>query len=318
MEKRKSILLAASLAGLLAGPAAAVTIHFDYSYDGGFFSGSNLSRRTTLDAAGQYFSAVLQDSLAAIDSNGGNQFTAIFSRPDTGATGNLAAFDVAADTLTVFVGGRDLGGNALGLGGPGGYSVTGTQSFLNQAAYRGETGAQTNPPSDFATWGGSISFDADAAWYFDSDPATTESFSGFDFYSVALHELGHVLGFGTANSWSRWLQGGKFTGLEAKLANAGQDVLLSADAAHWQSGQTSTVNGQGSYQAAMTPNIAAGTRKNFTDLDLAALSDIGWEVAAAEPARQVPLPEPAYWLLAAGLAAIGQRVLGRGRAELPG
>jgi hypothetical protein len=303
--------VSAILLAVLANTTSATTIHFDYSYDGGFFSGTNEGRRTTLDAAGNYFSTILQDTLSAIDSNGNNQFTAVFQQPDTGAVQNLTSFDVAADTLIIFVGGRELGTSTLGQGGPGGFRISGTQSFLNQAAYRGETGAQATPASDFSTWGGALAFDSNTAWYFDTDTTTTESFSGFDFYSVALHELGHVLGIGTANSWSRWLQGGSFAGLESKLVNGGNDVLLSGDGAHWQAGQMSTINGQGSVEAAMTPTIAAGVRKNFTDLDLAALKDIGWEVAAPVPvpSKQVPMPNLGYWFLALALGIIGQVLL---------
>ncbi|OQW73806.1 MAG: hypothetical protein BVN35_11485 [Proteobacteria bacterium ST_bin11] len=316
MKIRKLALATApALLAVLVQTASATSIHFDYSYDGGFFSGANLSRRATLDAAGNYFSTILQDTLSAIDSSGVNQFTAVFQQPDTGAVKNLTSFDVAADTLTIFVGGRDLGTHNLGQGGPGGYSISGTQNFLTQAAYRGETGAQANPASDFSTWGGAITFDADTAWYFDNDPTTSEPISGFDFYSVALHELGHVLGIGTANSWSRWLQGGAFTGLESKLANGGNNILLSSDGGHWQAGQMSTINGQGNVEAAMTPTIAAGVRKNFTDLDLAALKDIGWEVADPTRAKQVPMPNFGYWVLALALAAIGQGLLNYRQTE---
>lgn len=293
------------------GDASAVTISFDYTYDGGFFSGDNFSRRATLEAAGSYFSDRLQDTLSAIDSSGTNQFNAQFLRPDTGATETLSAFDVASDTLTIFVGARDLGTSTLGQGGPGGFSVSGTQAFVEQAAYRGEPGAQADPATDFAPWGGAVTFDADAAWYFDADPASSESFSGFDFFSVALHELGHVLGIGTSNSWSRWIVGGVFTGLESKLANGGADILLSSDGGHWQVGQTSPVNGQGSVEAAMSPSIASSTRKNFTDLDLAALKDVGWEVAAPPPATAVPLPSYALLVFALVLGALGQGLLAR-------
>ena len=47
------------------------------------------------------------------------------------------------------------------------------------------------------------------------------------------------------------------------------------------SATTSTIDGAGSFEAAMTPSISSNLRKRFTDLDLAALSDIGWDVVAA-------------------------------------
>lgn len=72
---------------------------------------------------------------------------------------------------------------------------------------------------------------------------------------------------------------------------------MSGDLAHWAEGTTSFVAGL-PQEAAMDPTITTGTRKAFTDLDFAAMKDIGWEVT--------PVPEPGTWaMLFAGLGLVG-------------
>jgi hypothetical protein len=281
-----AILLAASQS------ASAVTINFDYSDDGGFFSGANTSRRSILNDAGNFLGSRLTDSLAAITPSGVNQFDAVFSRPDTGSLTTLSNFSVAADTLTVFVGGRALGGS-LGTGGPGGYNIGGTQNFVDTVPQRGQLGATTgSSATDFAPWGGQITFNSDSTWYFDSNPSTI---SGNDFYSVALHEIGHVLGIGTADSWNDKVSpGNNFTGVNA-VAAFGGNVPLASDLAHWKEGTQSTVMGA-VQEAMMDPTLTTGTRKLPTQLDFAALKDVGWQVTA------VPLPS-AVWLFGSALIA---------------
>ncbi len=282
------------LALLFAPPSsAAFDISFDYTYDAnGFF---NDTSKAVLESAASYFESVIKDDLLAIDSNkdegGINNFTATFFNPSDPYGDNITRsnFDVAADTVTIFVGGAQLGSNTLGLGGYGGYSVSGTSAFINNAITRGETtdtsGVQGATATDFAPWGGSISFNSGADWYFDPDPSTDEDFSGYyDFYSVALHELGHVLGIGTADSWDNKINGSnQFTGTNAVTAYGG-NVPLSTNGGHWQKDTGSTLPGTSTTQeAAMDPDIAAGQRKRFTTLDNAGLEDIGWQVAPASP-----------------------------------
>jgi hypothetical protein len=282
-----AILLAASQS------ASAVTINFDYSDDGGFFSGLNAGRRTILNDAGNFLGSRLTDSLAAITPSGGNQFDAVFSRPDTGSLTTLSNFSVAADTLTVFVGGRALGGS-LGIGGPGGYSIGGAQNFVDTAPQRGQLGATTgSSATDFAPWGGQITFDNNTNWYFGSDPSAISGNN--DFYSVALHEIGHVLGIGTADSWKDKVSSGNFTGVNSVAAFGGNVVPLAPDLAHWKEGTQSTVMGV-FQEAMMDPTFTTGTRKLPTQLDFAALKDVGWQVTA------VPLPS-AVWLFGSALIA---------------
>ncbi len=299
--------LVAGMALLAASATAnAITINLNYDYDTGFFTDS---RRSIMDTAASYFESRLTDDFDAITSSGANSMTASFFNPATGNITSVNNFSVAADTITVFMGGRSMGSTStLAEGGFGGWSGTGSGAFFDTIRHRGESGDMYGATAtEFNPWGGSISFNTNASWYFDTDPSTDESFStsSSDFYSVALHELGHVLGLGIADSWDNLINSSnQFTGGNAVTANGG-NVHLEDNGAHWLDGTLSFVDGV-TQEAAMDPIIFTGSRKHFTDLDMAALDDVGWDVAP------VPLP-PALLLFVSGVLGI----FGLGRRNRP-
>lgn len=301
--KKWSLVVAGVSALILAPTAQAIAIHFDYSLDTSGFFANNATAKSLMEAAGNYWGSHLADNLVAITSEGGNSYAAVVALPSSaGSTTTLENFSVAANTVTVFVSGSSgLGVNVLAQGGPGGYYASGTEGFVNAVIDRGQPSVTVGQgATDFAPWGGSISFNATSAWYFDADPKTSEPFGGSlsDFYSVALHELGHVLGFGTADSWRHWVSNGLFNGPAAEAVHGGA-IALSGDSAHWAEATQGLVDGF-AQEAAMDPTNTQGTRKLVTDLDLAAMSDIGWQVSS------VPVPG-AVWLLGSALAVLARR-----------
>ncbi|MFO8012875.1 MAG: PEP-CTERM sorting domain-containing protein [Phycisphaerae bacterium] len=273
--------LLAGLAGLVLGPAvrADISIQFDYTYDGGFFT-SHAEAKTTLEYAADAL-AVFTDDLDAIVPGGLNTWEATITRPDDGEGMSVQNLVVPADTLIVYAGGRDLGGS-LGVGGPGGWSVSGVGgAWFDTVEARGEIGYFDSPATDFGPWGGQVTFTTagDTDWYFGVDPAGLGGGQS-DFLSVAMHELGHLLGIGTADSWETHVSGGVFTG-PAAVAEHGGNVSLYPDLSHWASGTESHVDGA-AQEAAMDPSLTQGTRKVFTALDFAGLADVGWEMPADE------------------------------------
>ncbi len=127
-------------------------------------------------------------------------------------------------------------------------------------------------------------------WHFDANSATVPN-TKIDFYSVALHEILHAIGIGTAESWddlvspfvndmtSRDWMGANVIA----LAGSG-DGLIDPAAGHIQTGTISTRLSDGaSQEVVMDPNIAFGQRKELTALDVAFLQDIGWANASAIP-----------------------------------
>jgi hypothetical protein len=274
------------------GPTTAVaqpTIVFDYQYDtGGFFA--DQLRRDALQAAATRLQSRLADTLTAISPTGGNTYQARFFHPATGLLTNHANLAVPQNQIIVFAGGRDLSGSTLGQGGPGGFqNASGDTAFLQSLA-RGQYDIFSTPGvrTDFGAWGGSITFDTPTNWNFSitNGPGAGQS----DFYSVALHELAHLLGFGTSDSFINLAPSPPtFNGTASNALLPG--VQVTADRGHWASG--TSYLGQ---QASMTPSITVGTRKEFTELDFAGLDDLGWQVT--------PIPEPTtvFAVAAAGLA----------------
>jgi Ca2+-binding RTX toxin-like protein len=200
--------------------------------------------------------------------------------PSGSSSFTLTNETIPENTVIVFAGARRM--SALGIGGPGGYASSGSQEWLDRVASRGQVGALDNPETDFSLWGGSITFDEDANWFFGE---TTEGLDSdeYDFLSVAMHELGHIFGIGTADSWDHWIIGGNFTG-PFSVAVHGDYVPLSGDS-HFREGTEND-----GHEVAMDPTILAGTRKLFTTLDFAALADIGWEVTGFDTDNLPPPP----------------------------
>ena len=256
---------------VVASTASSITIDFNYSYDTSGFFTANPQAKAVLQEAAQILGSELHNSLAAIapDPGLGDNWTAVtFDPSDTSENIDISNLNVPAGTIIVYVGGST--GDYGGLGGPGGYSSSGSTTWQDLVASRGQAGALADPPTGFGPWGGSVSFNIGDTWNFSST-------LGSNFLATALHELSHVLGIGTAGSWFTDVDVATsvFTGPHADASfggpvplDTGTGVELGHPRTHWATGTIS--NGD---VALMTPDAGNGI---VTPLDWAGLDDIGW------------------------------------------
>lgn len=252
-------------------PTTSITATINYSLDTNNFFNS-AAKRDLLQSAADEIVSRFGDDLTAISPSGSNSWTAQFFHPGNGQVETINNLDVAANELIIYAGGQNLGGN-LGEGGPGGYSASGTASWIANVERRGESGAAGGSPTDFGPWGGAITFDTSANWHFGETTAGLDS-DEFDFYSVAVHELSHLFGFGTAPSHNTFVAGAFFTGPKSVAAyDLAGNVPLSADRGHWANGTL-----DGGAGTAFDPSISSGVRRGMTGLDYAGLDDIGWDI----------------------------------------
>ena len=155
------------LAACSAQAQANIDIQFDYSYDTSNFF--NATSKATLEAAAAAFESRFTDSFTAISSSGSNQFDAVFFNPSDANFSNVALNNqsFAADVLRIYVGSSNLGGGTLGVGGPGGFGCSGSGVFCSAAESRGQGVVSGPGATDFASWGGAISFNnTNVAWHF--------------------------------------------------------------------------------------------------------------------------------------------------------
>ena len=212
------------------------------------------------------------DSLSAVTVSP----TAVFRNPDTGSPGfGVSNLVVPANRLIVYAGGHDLADNRVGEAAPG------TPLGLFNRGQGVVTGAGAN---DFAPWGGSIAFDTtalngtDRKWYFGIHSEPTSG--TIDFLSVALHELGHLFGFGTADSFANQVVNHTFVGGTSMGLYGGAVPTfpegLNVDQ-HWGNDLTSPPYAD-EPRVALGRSIVRGRRTLLSPVDYAAFDDIGWEV----------------------------------------
>ncbi len=280
-----------------AGP---LKIEFDYSLDtDGFFDASTaagLERRATLELAAAYYRFL--DRLAPIQPVGEASWSATVFHPSTFQSVVVTDRAVAADTVVVYVGGRQIPvAGVLGFANSvRSVTATGPAEFIDAVHTRGQIGAAVPLPHDFGVAMGSITFfhSSEFEWHFGATTAGLDSTKS-DFLTTAIHEIGHLLGMGEAASWFRWVEeteSGVFFHGPAAMAAYGGPVPLDQYGSHFASGIQSTVDGvpQSLLMDSSTPR---GVREVPTHLDLAAFQDIGW----------ILVPEPESWILAAAALA---------------
>jgi len=237
----------------------AFQIKFDYRFDHtGFFS--DPVRRAALDAVGAIWENVIQDEFTDVPA--GATFTV--QDPSRRAALETVTLTEAIVDVLIFVGGGDLSG-PLAVGGYDGVDLAG--DIYEQRVspdFRG-TGAVTN----FEPWAGTISFDTGIDWSFDlTEPIP---FGLYDFFTVALHEIGHVLGFGTAPAFDNLIINHLFSGANARTVNNGRGIPVTNNGGH-------VVEGFAGDSVLLDPNVMSGMRLLPSVVDLAMLADIGYEI----------------------------------------
>jgi hypothetical protein len=262
---------------------SAIEIQFDYSLDtNNFFHPTNFpERRAAMEAAAAFFEEKIDDNLLRIDPADFPQasWTPNFTHPSTGGSHTVPGLVIPEDTIIIYLGARSLPGSTVGIASTFGYNASGFQEWFDRIDARGQSGVLDSPATDTSAAVGSIAFDTSVTWNFSQNSNGT----GFEFMNTALHEIAHILGIGTADAWANQLSAGTFTGTASTRSNG--NTAPTADGGHFLSLNSTHVDSFGVTHGSaapvlMLPSVTddGSTFKVATDLDLAALTDLGWEV----------------------------------------
>jgi len=232
------------------------SIELDYSYDKfGFFN--NPSRREAVAYAAELWASIIQDDFNKIPA--GSAFEIRHPSIDGSTIDVTLAEDV--DDLIIFVGARDISGNTLALGGPSGYSLVGDEFYLRVADNFRDKG----PSKNFEPWAGVLTFDTGTNWNYSLKPPSSDQ---NDLLTVALHEIGHVLGIGTSSTFKSFVNDQEFTGTNTVTLNS-YALPLSQDKSHVSDNYNEN-------NVLMDPSTTIGDRVQISEIDKAILSDLGY------------------------------------------
>ena len=323
-----------SLALALPLPVKAITIRVDYRFDTeGFFE--TPGAKEAMQAVADRWSRIITQDLAAVNiqDEDFNDIRFQLENPGNGQTIQLsAAASVESDRLVsagagpadIYLDGFTLeedvwilfaGGRALSSDGRGGSIGLGA-FFPTQLGF---IGAADDPEgivnrvfnvgsNSLDVLGRTVAFDVNRDWHFgvfETAPTGT-----IDFYSIALHEVGHALGLNSTGNLQLepLLVTGRYTGQFAVDAynldneeqiDALEIVRLSPRDYHWannlyqsrvfQLGGPSQFGVVGSDvlqdllmdpSARFTPDVQ---RLEVTNVEIGALRDLGWSIIAEDP-----------------------------------
>jgi hypothetical protein len=246
-------------------PPTYLQIRFDYRFDS--YEWLTDEHKAVLEEAAAVWGRVLHDDFAPVPA-GTELLTRDPENPDQPAV--RAVMEEPIDDIVIFVGSAfvDGQGGTAALSFPTAtLDVTGTDLAAELATRYDD--------ADFEPWTGWISFDIGERWFVDPSPRTGGDLPAdrLDFLSTATHEIGHVLGFGSAPAFRALMDGDDFVGAAAQEEHGGP-VPLVDNGNHFP--DSTLVAGE---RTLMDVSDPVGERFAPSALDLAVLEDIGYEVA---------------------------------------
>lgn len=342
MLTKPSLLLSIFLfAGRPAHAALDIVLDFD-TFPNQFFAPGIVTdgvdgqtRRDVVERAARQWEVRIGDTLDAIDVSEVGPWTGQLYNPNANNASvvNVQNLSLAEGQVIIFVGAANLGGTLgqatynwiLSASSPEAYeSITrrGETGIINGFSF--DFGGINGDDTDFAPWGGMMRYNPnpvvaaapsiDLRWYYGGSiadiPDDTATTRYYDFYSVVMHEIGHVLGFGTSDSFRKYIgppnatSSGRnvFLGPRASLVNGQSNPELEGaqnteyyrfieSEPHYVYGLQADTT-QRVLMGAATPS---GTRKGLTHLDVMAMVDIGWHLRKRRPVFLEVQPFPSFY-----------------------
>ena len=290
-----------SLTGDTSVATSGIKVVIDYDLDDNRFF-SQPGARQALQYAADVVSSRFQDQLAAIRPSpsglSGLSYRPFIQHPSQGpsdqAVGNQISVNsdrdvvVNANEIRLYAGGRNLRQRApdgslfdvAAFGGPGDIDTdpvtcnpdcATTSRRIDQFKARGQPGVLASTPTDIAPAFAQISFNTTLDWDFSINGDSVQP-GKFDFLTVAMHELAHVFGFSTSSVWNSKVRAGRFTGTNAVAAYQGSGGVPLVGNSHWAA---SVFDIQ---PTLLTSQVQTSKGRALSDLDFAALRDLGWQV----------------------------------------
>ncbi|MDJ0736605.1 MAG: NF038122 family metalloprotease [Nostocaceae cyanobacterium] len=283
-----------AITGVVASSTSALAVTFNFSYD----PGTTTQQKEAMELAGQIWSSYLLES----DTIDLNIHVAMknLGNPETGGP-------LGAATPAIFLNHQTSNQKFLQQDG----SIT-TENTIMLTTSNYKALSNSNIPSILNNYGGLdgyIQMNTNAPWHYDY--TTDVSSNEYDFVTVALHEIGHTLGFisgvgisfvdenGNTTSRASWLDLFRYSdeskSLGARDFRVGSNAYFSLfqsqffpNLGNFSTGDVS--NGGDGFQPAhwkhdstnplgiMTPVLEKGQRISISNLDLTAMGAINWDV----------------------------------------
>ncbi|NER27111.1 MAG: calcium-binding protein [Symploca sp. SIO1C4] len=279
-------------------------IEFDFTYDtNDFFKKFDPSdplptkipdtlKINALDAAANFWEKVINnlgeefDNIPASLPPGVSEFKLSFDNPSK--PNNKLKIDIGSeiDDIRIYVGSVSSFSNPDVLGQGGGTAFEWKYTNKQGKTFGKKIERRLNSKTDFEPFAGSLAFSRSTDWWFDPTPNDLKDSvpkGKFDFVTLAIHEIGHVLGLSLDKipAFKAEIDGqGRFKGSNAKAVNNGNRIQLTADRHVVGNGKgvvgTNDDSVTDGTKSVMVPKINPGTRLTPQPLDEGMLKDIGY------------------------------------------